>query len=210
MHPASDCSSVHLYLVRHGQTQWNEERRLQGQLDSPLTELGKQQARLVGTRLANLGVARIVGSDLGRTRQTASTMAEVLNCSPYEEDVAYRERNLGVLQGCCATDLTPEQAAQYESCRFGDPAYAPPQGESRLALAERGVVALQRLAQSHVAAAPIAVVSHGGLLGAALGHLLGVPPSVRRSFYVANCSLHHVVWRAGNFEVVTLGEVSHL
>lgn len=201
---------VDLYLVRHGQTEWNAERRLQGQLDSPLTSEGKAQARWVGIRLARLGVERLVGSDLGRTRQTAACIAEELGGVEYELQPGFRERNLGALQGLCVGEFNAAQAEQYEACRYGGPTFAPPSGESRMQLVERGVVALQQLAESASPGQRIGVISHGGLLGAVLGQLLGVPMTVRRSFYVANCALHHIQWRENQFEVVTLGEKRHL
>lgn len=66
---------LQVYLVRHGETQWNAERRIQGQSDSPLTAKGEQQAMQVGERARSLGITHIISSDLGRTKRTAEIIA---------------------------------------------------------------------------------------------------------------------------------------
>ena len=71
---------LQVYLVRHGETQWNAERRIQGQSDSPLTAKGEQQAMQVATRAKELGITHIISSDLGRTRRTAEIIAQACGC----------------------------------------------------------------------------------------------------------------------------------
>ena len=71
---------LQVYLVRHGETQWNAERRIQGQSDSPLTEKGVQQAWQVAERARTLGITHVISSDLGRTQQTARIIADACGC----------------------------------------------------------------------------------------------------------------------------------
>ena len=71
---------LQVYLVRHGETQWNAERRIQGQSDSPLTEKGEQQAWQGGERAKELGITHIIASELGGTRQPAGIIAEACGC----------------------------------------------------------------------------------------------------------------------------------
>ena len=71
---------LQVYLVRHGETQWNAERRIQGQSDSPLTEKGVQQAWQVAERARTLGITHVITSDLGRTQQTARIIADACGC----------------------------------------------------------------------------------------------------------------------------------
>ena len=71
---------LQVYLVRHGETQWNAERRIQGQSDSPLTAKGDQQAMQVATRAKALGITHIISSDLGRTRRAGVTSSLILAC----------------------------------------------------------------------------------------------------------------------------------
>ena len=88
---------LQVYLVRHGETQWNAERRIQGQSDSPLTAHGERQAWQVGERARTLGITHIITSDLGRTRRTAEIIAEACGCSVIA-DARLRELDMGVLE----------------------------------------------------------------------------------------------------------------
>ena len=78
---------LQVYLVRHGETQWNAERRIQGQSDSPLTAKGEQQAMQVGERARSFGITHVISSDLGRTRRTAEIIAQACGC-----DITYDSR----------------------------------------------------------------------------------------------------------------------
>ncbi len=84
-------------FIRHGETQWNAERRIQGQSDSPLTAKGEQQAMQVATRAKELGITHIISSDLGRTRRTAEIIAQACGCDIIF-DSRLRELNMGVLK----------------------------------------------------------------------------------------------------------------
>lgn len=88
---------LQVYLVRHGETQWNAERRIQGQSDSPLTAKGEQQAMQVATRAKELGITHIISSDLGRTQRTAEIIAQACGCDIIF-DSRLRELNMGVLE----------------------------------------------------------------------------------------------------------------
>lgn len=98
-----------IYLVRHGQTEFNRERRLQGHVDSPLTELGVRQAQAVGGLLRSLiGPAagwRVVSSPLGRARRTAEMIAEALQSGPVESDPRLIELSWGAWDGGLRADL---------------------------------------------------------------------------------------------------------
>ncbi len=205
-------SGVDLFLVRHGQTEWNREHRLQGQMDSPLTELGCAQAVAVGRRLAERPIARLVASDLGRTRRTAELVAGELGVSPagIEFDAGWRERHLGRFQGRFVAELSDEDFLEYQQCRTGDPAFVPHGGESRRQLQERGVAAMRRAAASVGEGKAVLVVAHGGVMSSVLRHVLGVPMAAQRAFSVKNCAFNHLVIREGAFEVATMGDTSHL
>ena len=99
---------LQVYLVRHGETQWNAERRIQGQSDSPLTAKGEQQAMQVATRAKELGITHIISSDLGRTRRTAEIIAQACGCDIIF-DSRLRELNMGVLETRNIDSLTEEE-----------------------------------------------------------------------------------------------------
>ena len=88
---------LQVYLVRHGETQWNAERRIQGQSDSPLTAKGEQQAMQVGERARTFGITHVISSDLGRTRRTAEIIAQACGCD-ITLDARLRELHMGVLE----------------------------------------------------------------------------------------------------------------
>jgi probable phosphoglycerate mutase len=99
---------LQVYLVRHGETQWNAERRIQGHSDSPLTEKGEQQAWQVAERAKALGITHIIASDLGRTRRTAEIIAELCGCD-ITLDSRLRELDMGVLEKRNLETLTEEE-----------------------------------------------------------------------------------------------------
>jgi len=152
-----------LWFVRHGESVWNAEGRWQGQADPPLTERGRHQARRAAERLADLGIAVLVASDLGRARETAQIVGAHLGIEP-RFDPALRELDVGRWSGHPVAEVArrwPEELARF---RGGDLALRAGGGESRLALRERALAALVRVAAA--AAAPVAVVSHLGVLRA--------------------------------------------
>jgi len=116
-----------LYVVRHGEAEGNREGRFLGQVDPPLTETGKEQARRQGAALKGLGIARILSSDLVRARTTASIIAETLGL-PIESTSALREVSHGVIDGWLSSDI---QNSEYGPARDKDKYnYRPPGGES--------------------------------------------------------------------------------
>jgi len=116
-----------LYVVRHGEAEGNREGRFLGQVDPPLTETGKEQARRQGAALKGLGIARILSSDLVRARTTASIIAETLGL-PIESTSALREVSHGVIDGWLSSDI---QNSKYGPARDKDKYnYRPPGGES--------------------------------------------------------------------------------
>jgi probable phosphoglycerate mutase len=150
-----------VWFVRHGESEWNAEGRWQGQADPPLSELGRAQAGRLAERLAQLGIARIAASDLGRARETARILGARLGLEP-SFDAALRELDVGCWSGHPLAEVArrwPDELARF---RAGDLAMRAGGGESRLALRERVTGALARLAQSGTG--PVAVVSHLGVL----------------------------------------------
>jgi probable phosphoglycerate mutase len=162
-----------LFLVRHGETDWNAAGRWQGQTDVPLNPRGREQAREVAGRLRSVGLAAIASSDLLRARTTAEIVASELGLAVSHLDAALRERRFGCFEGLTREEVVarfPEAWARY----LADPGPAPPGGESREEL-------LGRLLPAVVSAAvrlpgPVLVVMHGGAMRALLAeHVSGIP-----------------------------------
>ena len=152
--------TVTLYLVRHGETDWNLAGRLQGQTDTDLTERGQNQARLVGNFFAHQGlpIDRAVSSDLKRTRRTAET---IISCTgrtlAVDEDPRLRERHLGVLQGLTHDESATKQPQSWSALERGG---APDGGESVEQLQQRGEEAIRDIATAAAADESVLIVSH--------------------------------------------------
>jgi probable phosphoglycerate mutase len=163
-----------IYFVRHGETDWNAEARLQGQRDVPLNDFGRVQAEEAGARLRGL-VQRyedlaFVASPLSRTRETMERLRETIGLAPsaYRADERLRELSFGRWEGLTWKEVRradPKGAAGRERDKWG---YAPPGGESYAMLAERVAPALDELTRDTV------VVSHGGVARVTLALRCGI------------------------------------
>jgi broad specificity phosphatase PhoE len=163
-----------LVLVRHGETDFNAEGRMQGHLDSELTELGVSQVRRAAPALARFDPVRLISSDLSRAARSAEEIGLVCGL-PVKLDARLRETHLGDWQG-----LTPEQVdldwpgalATWRS----DPTWSPPGGESRVAVAARARPLVDELDAEFASDPPSTVLlcAHGGLITALSCALLGL------------------------------------
>lgn len=204
---------LQVYLVRHGETVWNAERRIQGQSDSPLTEKGEQQAWQVGERVKNLGITHIIASDLGRTRRTAEIIADACGCS-VTLDPRLRELNMGVLEKRPLDGLTAEEEQWRATLVNGTEGGRIPEGESMTEMATRMHAALNACLDLPAGSRPL-LVSHGMALGALVSTILGLPAYAERRLRLRNCSLSRVdyqqsAWLAEGWIVETAGDISHL
>lgn len=188
-----------LVLWRHGQTSYNAQARVQGQVDIPLDETGWSQARQAAPALAALGPARIVASPLERAQQTASTLAALTGLAVATE-AALAERAFGQWEGLNREQMTQGWPEQYAAWQRGED----PQGvgvETRAQTAQRVGGALAELASQAEEAGEGAVVavSHGSALSLGVTHLLGLDPSAWFGLRgLDNC--HYAVLRRGQRE----------
>jgi glucosyl-3-phosphoglycerate phosphatase len=163
-----------LILVRHGESTWNAEERLQGQLDPPLSERGREQSRALAGLVDGVPGERVVCSDLGRARETA----ELMGLAPGRFDARWREIDVGSWAGEVAADIDA-QGDELTNWR-GGPRRAP-DGEPWETFAARVAGALDELIAT---GGPWLVVCHGGCIRAAVAHVtgadalrLGAPPN---------------------------------
>jgi len=195
-----------LYCVRHGESTYNSLGRIQGQADVPLSDLGLRQSEALAAALAEFPIEALYASPLRRAMQTAEPVAGALNLE-VRTDRRLAEIHAGVFQDKLRSelpDLYPEQVARWRS---GDPDFAIPGGESRRDLMRRGrevFEAIRRSGHRHVA-----VVSHGGLLSAAIKDLLEIPAG-RHPFKLHNGSISQLYLGDGQMKLLSLNDVSHL
>ena len=200
---------LQVYLVRHGETQWNAERRIQGQSDSPLTAKGEQ----VATRAKELGITHIISSDLGRTRRTAEIIAQACGCDILL-DPRLRELNMGVLETRNIDSLTEEEENWRRQLVNGTVDGRIPEGESMQELSDRVNAALESCRELPQGGRPL-LVSHGIALGCLVSTILGLPAWAERRLRLRNCSISRVdyqesLWLASGWVVETAGDISHL
>lgn len=178
-------------VLRHGETTWNRERRIQGWAPTRLTDLGRDQADAAGAHIAReYGVDRIHASDLQRTRETVELIRDHGD-PPVEYDTAWRERNFGVCQGLDYDELF----SQFPELRLreGSPTAAeraPEGGESLLDLRDRVLEAWSALLTEIGRDETRLLVTHGGPIHAIVGHVEGLDVSTAVLEHDhANCSL---------------------
>ncbi len=201
-------STTEFIVVRHGETAWNAEGRIQGQLDSPLNEEGLAQALLVGDRLAREHFSHLYSSDLGRALQTVQPIADHSN-RPVLTDGRLRERNLGMFQGLTGIECERRFPEHYARFRAREPDHVIPGGESARQVYERVSAAFTALAREH-AGARLVVVTHGGVLDALYRFVQGVPLDRPRDFPIFNASLNAVRCTDARWSVERWGDISHL
>lgn len=183
-----------LVLWRHGETDYNATKRMQGQLDSSLTETGWNQARFAVPALARFEPSVVVASDLRRATDTATVFTEACGV-PLRIDKRLRETNLGEWQGMTAVEV---EAASPGAIRIwqGDATWAPPQGESRVEVAARAAELVAELDEEFDAT--VVLCAHGGLMSGLTAHLLGFPVEVwPRLSGVGNCHWTVLIRRPG-------------
>lgn len=196
-------------LVRHGETTWNRDRRIQGWAPSPLTERGREQAEAVAAHLAaEYDVDRVVASDLRRAKETTRSVTRATGTSA-AFDRGWRERSFGVYQGLTYEDLFeghPEFA--FSEVGYAAAELVPEGGESVLDARERVLEAWKRLLAAIDGDETVAVVAHGGPIRMVVGHLRG--HDVARTVTgveVGNCSVTEVGLDEGKPDLVAVGDV---
>ena len=166
-------------MLRHGQTEFNAANRMQGQLDTALSELGREQAVAAASVLAKLDPLLIVSSDLRRAYDTAILLGERIG-SPVVVDERLRETHLGDWQGMTHSEVDAGAPGARIAWR-NDARWAPHGGESRVDVARRSLPVVAELVDSQCdwgedePYRPIVLVAHGGLIAALTAKLLGLP-----------------------------------
>jgi 2,3-bisphosphoglycerate-dependent phosphoglycerate mutase len=195
-------------LLRHGETLWNRDGRLQGWQDSPLSDAGRAQAEALAARLARERVDAIVASDLGRTRETAVPIAARLGLV-LALDAGLRERCYGELEGMTWAEIERARPRDYQRLAARDPEYVVRGGESGVQFRDRVVSALEHLAHRH-GDATVAVVTHGGVLGIVYRHAKDIALEMPRTFSVPNAAVNRLRIGARRWAIEAWADIGHL
>jgi broad specificity phosphatase PhoE len=196
-----------LYCIRHGQSVYNAEGRIQGQSNVPLSELGRRQSEALARALADLSVEAIYASPLRRAMQTAEVIAEALRL-PVQTDPRLQEIDVGVFQDRLPAELAqlyPEELARWSS---GDPDFVIPGGESRRQVGRRGREAFESIREAGPGQA--VVVSHGRLLIETLKAIVDFPPE-QQPHALHNGSITTLSFRRKDgAQALSLNRIDHL
>jgi probable phosphoglycerate mutase len=201
-----------LWFIRHGETDWNIARRLQGWQDTPLNGTGVVQARRLAQRLrgeaARAPFAALYSSDLQRTQATAQAIGAAVGL-PVQVDPGIRERNFGVLEGLCYDTVeqdAPEAAAAWKS---REPDRVLEGGETLGQFRDRVAGAVNAIARRHPGGRVLAV-THGGALDIIWRQASGTPLSAPRHTVMHNAGINRVKVGENGWEVIDWGDISHM
>ena len=195
-------------MVRHGETEWNAEGRVQGHTDIPLSPVGLKQAHAAAAALCQHDFSAVYSSDLMRVRQTAEPSVRRLALT-LQLDPDLRERHHGIFERMLYTEVRsryPEHYARYNS---KDPDFDLETGESLRSFFERSVRALQRIVERH-GGEQVLVFTHGGVLDMTYRHVLGLGLSAPRDHGIPNCGINWIEVSPRGWNVSRWADVTHL
>ena len=197
-----------IFAIRHGETAWNVDNRIQGQLDVPLNATGRWQAGRLAAALADEDIATVYCSDLARARQTAEALAQHgRRALVAERDL--RERHFGIFEGLTWREIEAHWPVQSERWRRRDPAFGPEGGETLEQFYARSVEAATRLARRHAGEA-IALVAHGGVMDCLYRAATRVALQAPRSWQLANAGINRLLYTPQGFTLVGWSDTGHL
>lgn len=205
---AGHAGLTRILAIRHGETAWNVDARIQGHLDIALNPTGQQQALQLARALAEGDRPDAVySSDLSRARETAEAIREACGLS-LQLDQGLRERCFGQFQGHTVEEVRARSPELAERWRQRDPDFVPPQGESLVAFSARCVETVLRLAAQHPGQT-VAVVAHGGVLDCLYRAATGLSLQAPRTWSIDNASVNRLLLSHGRLTLAGWGDVSH-
>ncbi len=205
--------TTQILFIRHGETDWNRIKRIQGHIDIPLASVGLAQAQSLARRIVDqvkhgARLDAIYSSDLQRARQTAQPVADALGL-PVHLREGLRERSYGAFQGHDSDEIAARFPDEYAHWQTRDPGFTPPGGESQRAFYHRVLHAIEPLVAAHPGGR-IACVAHGGVLDCVRRFACDLPLDAPRDYALLNTSVNVVDFDNGRATVVSWGDVSHL
>jgi probable phosphoglycerate mutase len=201
--------ATRIIAVRHGETAWNVDSRIQGQRDIALNETGRWQASRVGAALKGEQISAVYSSDLGRAHQTARPIAEAVGIAVIPNE-GLRERSFGIFEGKTFDEIRQTWPDHAHNWRKRLPEWAPPEGgESLLQLRKRVAQTMQELAARHPGE-QIVVVAHGGVLDTLYRIATGQEVNSPRTWQLPNGAINRLLWTPQGFTLVGWSDTQHL
>jgi len=199
-----------ILAIRHGETAWNVDTRIQGHLDIPLNPHGLQQARWLAQALAERDeVHAVYASDLARAHVTAHTIAEAVG-REVQTHAGLRERCFGAFQGRTFAEIEAELPEHAQHWRQRTPDWSPPgAGESLIALRERVLATVHALAARHTGE-QIVLVAHGGVMDVLYRAATRLDLQAPRTWLLPNTAVNRLLWNPEGLSLVGWADTSHL
>ena len=201
--------ATRIIAIRHGETAWNAESRIQGQRDIGLNDTGRWQAQRVGAALEGEEIRAVYSSDLGRAHETAQSIA-VKAGIPVVSSEGLRERSFGMFEGRTFDEIHQTWPEHAQNWRRRIPEWEPPEGgESLLQLRERVRKTMEELAARHPGE-QIVIVAHGGVLDTLYRIATGQEVNSPRTWELPNGAINRLLWTPEGFTLVGWSDTQHL
>lgn len=201
--------ATRIIAIRHGETAWNVDARIQGHLDIPLNDIGLWQAGRAAAALAGESLAAIYSSDLARAQTTAQAVAATTG-APLILDSSLRERCFGSYEGRTFKEIESEQPADALRWRKRDPDFVPDGGGESLAMLKSRIQhTVERLASQHLGQ-QIALVAHGGVMDVLYRLATHQDLQAPRTWELGNAAINRLLWTPEGLSLVGWGDVQHL
>jgi len=201
-----------IIAVRHGETAWNVDTRIQGQLDIGLNDRGLWQAERVGQALAEEAIDRIYSSDLQRAHTTAQAIARQ-TANPTAREVqlhtGLRERGFGTFEGETWADIAENWPDESRRWKQRDPHFAPPGGETPTELMARVQTTVDDIASRHPGE-HIVLVAHGGVMDMLYRLATRQELHAPRTWHLGNAAINRLLWTPDGLSLVGWGDARHL
>lgn len=197
-----------ILAIRHGETAWNVDTRIQGHLDIPLNDTGRRQAHRLAAALADEPLHAVYSSDLSRAHQTAAALAGAVGL-PVRAVPGLRERAFGHFEGRTFREIEAQWPDQAQRWRQRDPDFCPAGGESLTSFYARVIEQAQTLATAH-AGETIALVAHGGVLDCLYRAATRVDLKAPRTWELANASINRLLHTPEGFTLIGWADTQHL
>jgi probable phosphoglycerate mutase len=209
--------STRILAIRHGETAWNVDTRIQGQLNIGLNDTGLWQAQQVGKALAQEPIAAIYSSDLDRAFTTATAIAQsnqslisrTGHTTIVQPDMGLRERHFGHFEGMTWAEIEEKWPTDAKLWRSRDPHWSPQGGESLVVLNERIAQCVHAIASQHLGE-QIVLVAHGGVLDVLYRLATGQDTQAPRTWHLGNAAINRLLWTPEGLGLVGWGDVAHL
>ena len=204
----NSAQATRILAIRHGETLWNVDSRIQGHLNIGLNDTGRWQAERLGMALKDEPIAAIYASDLSRAHDTALAVSRH-NGVPVQAEPGLRERSFGEFEGRTFAEIETELPEQAKRWRQRDPSFTPAGGESLLMLEARVLSVAGRLAAQHPGE-QIALFAHGGVMDILYRAATRLDLQAARTWALGNTAINRLLWSPEGFSLVGWADVQHL